>query len=211
MALAVYSDPQAVTGYMLMCVTVQPLHHDCLGLVGGGGFIDEATVQDDIRLKELRKAHILEMDRFYTDRNPQCDAELSDEVQIEWEEKEINEYFSQMEGNAEVAASLKNTAIHRFVDYFTRSKEYQKLGMDGKKIDEKIHRRLHGGRIFEVSCNTPGDPRGETYYFTTREDLENSPCYDEMFLGYWTSEGYLFFNKLHIPYKTFEECGNSLR
>jgi len=212
LALAVYSDPQVPLGYIYMYVSVGPQAKD-VGQLMGGSFIDVGcTHADYVRIKAHEKAHFLERDKFYNDRNPACDEKIGDQLHLEWVTKEINEYFGEMEGNREVIESLMNADINRYTDYFIKGNEYSKLGMEGEEIDKKINQRLHGGDIEEVACGVPSFVRGETFYFTTRADWwEPHPKFmDVLFGGYSDPNGSPTFTNTTIPWKAFKECGYNM-
>ena len=208
MALAVYSDPQPIIGYMLMYVSAAPRPMGRIGSILTFTFLDNATYVDYAWQKAREKDHFFMMDKFLADRNPQFDAKLSDELDLEWEMNEIKEYFGQMEGSADQVTNLKDAAIRRHTYYVTKVHEYHNLGIYDEDLDVKLKYRLLGGEIFEISCNTPSTKRGETYYFTTREDWPNTPAghLTEYFRGYWTSAGYPLFWDGSILTSVYEEC-----
>ncbi|MFH0840314.1 MAG: hypothetical protein V1883_04825 [Candidatus Omnitrophota bacterium] len=212
LALAVYSDPQAPLGYIYMYVSIGP-HAKYVGQLMGRSFIDVGcTNADFVRIKAFEKAHLVEMDKFYNDRNPACDTKLGEQVHLEWVTKEINEYFGEMEGNREVIESLMTADINRYIDYYTKSKEYAELGVQAEDIEKKLMWRLHGGEIEEVACGVPSFLRGETFYFTTRADWwEPHPKFMDVFFGgYMDSDGSPTFTKYTIPWKAFKECGYNM-
>lgn len=198
LGLAIYSNPQSATGYMVMYVTCGG-GAGLMGTMGWGPGGWEAEIAQKAREKE----GFLDKDKFLYLRNPYFDADVGEAARLEYDLDKINEYFDQMAGNLDILQTLRNTTVRRYTEYRALVKEYCGPEVAPEVCDEKVNADKHGGHMFEVEYNDPSGWRGECYLFSPNYVFN----YLEYFLGYCTSDGYPLFSSKSFLWPIFQQYG----
>src|SRR3989339_46315 len=184
-ALAVYTDPNNLSGSVLMATTCVP--EFSIGVVGGRSY-DGLGGTKGHELRKLREKNaFLKEDAFLAERNPTFDADIGWDARLEYEKQELSAYFEALEGNTEILRTLKNIAIQRNAAYQALVRENCGQKVTPQACDKHANPRKFHFNVYPINYDPPSLCRGECDLVTTNYERRPSPYY---FMGYFGEIGF---------------------